>query len=68
LPEESIFVGEVGLIGEIRKSMNIESRIKESQKLGFKNIYCHLEKNENSKTNNSVRNFGYLMDFLGSIN
>ena len=31
-------VGEIGLSGEIRKVNNIEKRISEAQKLGFKNI------------------------------
>ena len=31
-------VGEIGLSGEIRKVNNIEKRLSEAQKLGFKNI------------------------------
>jgi DNA repair protein RadA/Sms len=31
-------VGEVGLLGEIRRAQSTEKRIKEAQKLGFKNI------------------------------
>lgn len=34
----TIFVGEIGLSGEIRKVTNIEKRILEAQKLGFKKI------------------------------
>ena len=33
---EPVIVGEIGLSGEIRAVNNIESRIKEAQKLGFK--------------------------------
>lgn len=31
-------IGEVGLLGEIRRANSLEKRIKEAQKLGFKNI------------------------------
>ncbi|MBF0780453.1 MULTISPECIES: DNA repair protein RadA [unclassified Granulicatella] len=33
------FVGEIGLTGEIRRVQNIEDRIKEAYKLGFKRIF-----------------------------
>jgi DNA repair protein RadA/Sms len=39
LPESSIFIGEIGLNGEIRPVTQLERRIGEAAKLGFKNIY-----------------------------
>jgi len=39
LPQNSIFIGEVGLLGEIRKVSYLERRIKEAQRLGFKKVY-----------------------------
>jgi DNA repair protein RadA/Sms len=36
LDSNTIFIGEVGLSGEIRKVSNIEARLKEAAKLGFK--------------------------------
>ena len=39
VPSKSVFFGEVGLNGEIRPVSGSESRISESRKLGFKNIY-----------------------------
>ena len=39
IPNNSIFIGEVGLTGEVRPISNIEKRIKEVYKLGYKNIY-----------------------------
>lgn len=33
------FIGEIGLTGEIRRVSNIESRVKEVQKLGFTKVY-----------------------------
>jgi DNA repair protein RadA/Sms len=40
LPKQSVFFGEISLSGEIRQSHLSFARIKESQKLGFKEIYC----------------------------
>lgn len=39
LPED-IFVGEVGLTGEIRRVARIEQRVQEAAKLGFKRVIC----------------------------
>ncbi|PLS19492.1 DNA repair protein RadA [Bacillus sp. M6-12] len=39
LPEGTVFVGEVGLTGEIKKVPNIEGRIKDVDRMGFKKIY-----------------------------
>lgn len=38
LPEDLVAIGEVGLLGEIRGVPNLEKRIKEAQRLGFKTI------------------------------
>lgn len=38
LPESTVAIGEVGLTGEVRMVGNIESRLKEAVKLGFKNF------------------------------
>ncbi len=35
---DTVFIGEIGLSGEIRKVNNIEKRIAEAQKLGFKKV------------------------------
>ncbi|MYL57916.1 DNA repair protein RadA, partial [Virgibacillus halodenitrificans] len=37
---EDIFVGEVGLTGEIRRVSRIEQRVQEAAKLGFKRVIC----------------------------
>lgn len=37
---EDIYIGEVGLTGEIRRVSRIEQRVKEAAKLGFKRIIC----------------------------
>jgi len=40
LPQGSIFFGEVGLSGEVRRVSQTEARIKEATKLGFISMYC----------------------------
>ncbi len=50
LPANSIFVGEVGLLGEIRPSYLEEKIIDEAKRLGFKKIYS-------SKLINNVKEF-----------
>ncbi|WP_080876163.1 DNA repair protein RadA [Oceanobacillus timonensis] len=37
---DDIFIGEVGLTGEIRRVSRIEQRVQESAKLGFKRVIC----------------------------
>jgi len=39
LHDRSIFIGEIGLTGEIRPVRNIEKRVKEVARLGMENIY-----------------------------
>ena len=36
IPKETIVIGEVGLTGEVRSVSQMEKRIKEAEKLGFK--------------------------------
>ncbi len=40
LPQQSVFFGEVGLSGEVRKVTQTEARIKETKKLGFNSVIC----------------------------
>lgn len=42
LPKNSAFIGEVGLLGEVRKTYFEEKVISESRRLGFKKIYSSL--------------------------
>jgi DNA repair protein RadA/Sms len=47
--EHSVFFGEIGLSGEIRKVNAAEMRIKEATKLGFNKLICSkLEKLSNN--------------------
>ena len=39
VPEQTVVVGEVGLAGEVRPVSQIEARLKESEKLGFRHAF-----------------------------
>lgn len=51
IDSRSVLIGEIGLTGEVRGVSAIDQRIKESEKLGFKNIY--LPKISYKKLHNS---------------
>ena len=38
--DQTVVIGELGLSGEVRYAANLEKRIKEAEKLGFKKIIC----------------------------
>ncbi len=64
LLEGSIYFGEIGLSGEIRKVSKAETRIKEAAKLGFQKIVCsNLEKLDNPLVY-SISNLKGLNKFL----
>lgn len=48
LPKNSVFIGEVGLLGEIRRVNYLDRRLKEAKRLGFKKVYS-------KETHGSVR-------------
>lgn len=39
LAKKAVFIGEVGLLGEVRSVRSIEKRIKEAKKLGFEKVF-----------------------------
>ncbi|MBU1446158.1 DNA repair protein RadA [Patescibacteria group bacterium] len=46
----SVFIGEIGLSGEIRSVNQIQKRVKEAEKLGFKKIFIPTSKEKISST------------------
>jgi len=44
IPREICFIGEIGLGGELRSVNRLENRIKEAEKLGFKQVYLSASK------------------------
>jgi len=61
LPSSTIAVGEIGLSGEIRMVGNLEGRLKEAHKLGFKN--CIIP-----KANEKNKNFASLRKSIPELN
>ncbi len=54
IPHDTIIIGELGLLGEVRYVDNIERRLQEAYKLGFKRaIIPHLSEKTKSKIKNS---------------
>lgn len=57
IPDKTVFVGEVGLTGEIKKVPQLEARIKEVDRMGFSTIYVprgNLQKRIDTKQVNVV--------------
>jgi len=61
LPSNTIAIGEIGLSGEVRMVSNLEGRLKEAAKLGFKN--CLIP-----KANEKNKNFAALKKSLPELN
>lgn len=67
LPEGSVFIGEVGLNGEIRPVSQMESRIKEAIKLGYSRVFVsgYARTKANPKVS-KVKDIKALYALLGS--
>jgi DNA repair protein RadA/Sms len=61
LPAETIAFGEIGLLGEIRAVSQADKRIKEAEKLGFKQIIASLK---NSKTKIKMHTISSVRDII----
>ncbi|MGO1370056.1 MAG: DNA repair protein RadA [Senegalia sp. (in: firmicutes)] len=48
IPSNTVFIGDVGLTGEIKKVPSIESRIKELERMGFKKVYVAYDSIKNN--------------------
>ena len=55
LPTKSVFIGEIGLNGEIRTVSQIDKRIKEASKLGYENIVVPAKSKIESKRKNLIK-------------
>jgi len=63
LPESTIAIGEIGLSGEIRMVSNLEGRLKEAAKLGFK--HCIIpEANKKNKNFNALKKTLPELEFI----
>lgn len=71
LPANSIFFGEISLSGEVRKATQVDLRINEAVKLGFKNIFCtdygkNLVEDHNDIKIYSIKHIRQLKDIVNT--
>lgn len=55
LPKKTVFIGEVGLLGEVRAVSYLERRIKEAKRLGFTNV---ISKESHQKVSQVMKDLG----------
>lgn len=65
LPESSVFFGEIGLSGEVRKVSHADARIKEATKLGFHRVIS--SKVEKSIKTSDISTIAHLSQLKGLI-
>lgn len=64
LPPESIFLGEIGLNGDVRSVSQIEKRIKEARKLGYRNIILSDREKKSIANVKRIKHIGQLLSFF----
>lgn len=57
LPQNSVFIGEIGLSGELRSVNQIEKRLNEAEQLGIKQVYLPKYNTEKIKTKSDLKLF-----------
>lgn len=54
IDNQTVVIGEIGLGGEVRSVGNIEKRIQEAEKLGFKNVLIPVNNSKNLQVNSKI--------------
>ncbi|NCC88593.1 MAG: DNA repair protein RadA, partial [Clostridia bacterium] len=68
LPENTCFVGELGLSGQIRPVSFIDKRVSEANRLGFKNVFISAaQKSELDKKASGVIPVSDVKDFISKL-
>lgn len=69
LPQNTVFIGEVGLAGELRKVNNINSRLKEVERAGFKRCFIPESnlKETDKKNNFEILSFSSLKEVVEEV-
>lgn len=65
--EDTVIIGELGLSGEVRFVSNLEKRIKEAEKLGFKTVICPRTKLTLKSSKIQVKQVRTLHDAINSL-
>ena len=55
ISKDSIFLGEIALNGQVRNVINIEKRLKELQKIGYKKVYASRRQLDNLKEEYNIK-------------
>ncbi|MDY6065178.1 MAG: DNA repair protein RadA [Finegoldia sp.] len=61
---DTVFIGEVGLTGEIKKVPQVENRIRELERLGYKRVYLPKNSNIKGKYDIEIRTFESIKDLI----
>ena len=65
IPADTIVMGEVGLSGEVRRITNLDARLHEAAKLGFKRVICpHVPKGLDIPKNLTIIEVKSVMELL----
>ena len=64
LPHNTVIFGEVGLSGEVRRVPGIDSRLKEAEKLGFKEVWMPKTQKSLAPLHIKRHSFSYLKEIL----
>ena len=66
IPQDMVFIGEIGLLGELRSVSHLDIRIKEADKLGFKTVVTLLPKKFQVDNINiiNIRHIGEIIQLL----
>lgn len=63
IPHDTAFIGEVGLLGELRAVSHLDIRIREAMKLGFKTIITCIPEKFNTSTE-SIINIRHIREII----
>ncbi len=68
IPNDTVFISDVGLTGELKKVPSLESRIRELDRLGFKKVYVAPNSVKNIKTSHlNIVEMETLKDVINNL-
>ena len=67
IPSDVVFIGEVGLTGEIKRVPQIETRLKEIERLGYKKVYISQNTKLTQKYDLEIKQFDSIRSVISDI-
>ncbi|MDD6905567.1 MAG: DNA repair protein RadA [Finegoldia magna] len=67
IPSDVVFIGEVGLTGEIKRVPQIETRLKEIERLGYKKVYISQNTKLTQKYDLEIKQFDSIRSVITDI-